>query len=163
MSKAFEKMKAGLEDALAYAQGTADKSKYRIHVPAQVDVKEIRTKMGMSQDEFAQRFSFTSARIKDWEQGRSKPDSAARAYLIVIMKDRGAVEQAFAGPIKGHSSSTPKELGRRIARKPLKEINAKVAGARAEKLDYGLRSEPKTGPGQMIVAAHKRGGTRKQA
>jgi putative transcriptional regulator len=95
MSKAFEMIKAGLEDALARAQGRADKSKYRIHVPAKIDVKAIRKQMGMSQDEFAQRFSLTTARVRDWEQGRSKPDSAARAYLTVIQKNRKAVERAL--------------------------------------------------------------------
>jgi putative transcriptional regulator len=95
MSKAFEMIKAGLEDALAHAKGRADKSKYKVHVPAQVDVKKIRTELGLSQDEFAQRFSFTAARVRDWEQGRSKPDSAARAYLTVIKKERKAVERAL--------------------------------------------------------------------
>lgn len=95
MSKAFDKIKAGLEDAIAYAEGKADMRKYNVHVPVEVDVKAIRTKLGLSQDEFAQRFSFTVARIRDWEQGRSKPDSAARAYLMVIAKERKAVERAL--------------------------------------------------------------------
>jgi putative transcriptional regulator len=95
MSKAFERIKAGLADAIAYAEGKADKSKYNIHVPVEVDVKAIRTKLGLSQEEFARRFSFTVARIRDWEQGRSKPDGAARAYLMVIARERKAVERAL--------------------------------------------------------------------
>lgn len=95
MSKAFNKIKAGLEDAIAYAGGKGNKEKYKVHIPAEVDVKAIRTKLGLSQDQFARRFSFTPARIRDWEQGRSKPDSAARAYLIVIEKEQKAVERAL--------------------------------------------------------------------
>jgi putative transcriptional regulator len=95
MSKAFEMIKAGLEDALAHAKGRADKSKYKIHVPTEIDVKKIRTELGLSQDEFARRYSLTVARVRDWEQGRSKPDSAARAYLTVIKKERKAVERAL--------------------------------------------------------------------
>jgi putative transcriptional regulator len=95
MSKAFDMIKAGMDDAIAFAEGRADKSKYGIHVPSQVDVKAIRRKLKMSQEEFAQRFSFTPARIRDWEQGRSKPDGAARAYLMVIQKERKAVERAL--------------------------------------------------------------------
>ena len=95
MSKAFDKIKAGLDDAIAYAGGKAGKDKYNVHVPAEVDVKAIRTKLGLSQDQFARRFSFTPARIRDWEQGRSKPDGAARAYLMVIEKERKAVERAL--------------------------------------------------------------------
>jgi len=51
--------------------------------------------LGLSQDEFARRYSLTAARVRDWEQGRSKPDSAARAYLTVIKKERKAVERAL--------------------------------------------------------------------
>lgn len=91
MSKAFDKIKVGLTDAIAYAE----KSKFSIHVPAEIDVRAIRTKMGLSQDQFAWRFSFTPARIRDWEQGRSKPDGAARAYLMVIAKEPKAVARAL--------------------------------------------------------------------
>ncbi|MGA2129465.1 MAG: hypothetical protein ABSG76_25320 [Xanthobacteraceae bacterium] len=49
----------------------------------------------MSQDKFAERFGFTPARVRDWEQGRSKPDGAVRAYLIVIDREREAVERAL--------------------------------------------------------------------
>jgi len=44
--KAFNKIMAGMEDALAFAKGEADKSQYRIRVPADVDVKSIRKKVG---------------------------------------------------------------------------------------------------------------------
>jgi putative transcriptional regulator len=33
--------------------------------------------------------------VRDWEQGRSKPDGAVRAYLIVIDREREAVERAL--------------------------------------------------------------------
>ena len=47
--RAFDKIKAGLEDAIAIARGEADPATYRVHVPAEVDVKAIRRKLGMSQ------------------------------------------------------------------------------------------------------------------
>ena len=95
MSKAFDKIKAGLTDAIAHAENRAEKSKFGIHVPAEIDERAIRTKMGLSQDQFARRFSFIPARIRDWEQGRSKPDGAARAYLMVIAKEPKAVARAL--------------------------------------------------------------------
>jgi DNA-binding transcriptional regulator YiaG len=54
-----------------------------------------RGEAGLSQDKFAERFGFTRARVRDWEQGRSKPDGAVRAYLIVIDREREAVERAL--------------------------------------------------------------------
>ena len=96
MSKeTFDKIKAGLDDAVAYARGEADDSHYGIHVPPEIDVSRIRKSLGLTQTEFAQRYGFSIARIRDWEQHRSRPDKAARAYLIVIAKEHEAVDRAL--------------------------------------------------------------------
>ncbi len=50
-----ESIRRGLEEALAYADGTADVSHYGVHVPVGVDVKAIRAKLEMTQEEFAGR------------------------------------------------------------------------------------------------------------
>ena len=68
---------------------------FRIHVPKDIDVKAMRRRLKLSQDQFALRFGFTAARVRDWEQGRSKPDGAVRAYLKVIDKNPAAVKKAL--------------------------------------------------------------------
>jgi putative transcriptional regulator len=83
------------KEARAIARGEAAPSTYRIHVPADINVKQLRRRLRLSQAEFAQRFGFTPARIRDWEQGRSKPDGAVRAYLLVIEREPRAVERAL--------------------------------------------------------------------
>lgn len=93
--RAFDKIAAGLRDAIAIAKGEADPSTYRVHVPSGVDVKSLRRRLGLSQQEFAHRYGFTCARVRDWEQGRSKPDGAVRAYLIVIDREPEAVARAL--------------------------------------------------------------------
>lgn len=93
--RAFDKIMAGMEDALAFAKGEADKSQYRVHVPADVDVKSIRKKIGLTQVEFAAQFGFNAARVRDWEQGRSHPDGALRAYLMVIDRKPEVVREAL--------------------------------------------------------------------
>jgi putative transcriptional regulator len=65
-------------------------------VPAKINVKAMRQKLGMTQEEFAIRYGLTLARVRDWEQGRSAPDGAARAYLRVIEKEPEAVDRALA-------------------------------------------------------------------
>jgi putative transcriptional regulator len=85
----------GAREALALARGQADEKAYRIHVPAAVDVRRLRRKLRLSQDQFARRFGFTAARIRDWEQGRSRPDGAVRAYLLVIERAPEAVAKAL--------------------------------------------------------------------
>ncbi len=60
-------------------------------------VKRARSATGLSQNAFAKRFRINPARLRDWEQGRTMPDSAALAYLAVIERDQAAVEKALAG------------------------------------------------------------------
>jgi DNA-binding transcriptional regulator YiaG len=49
-----------------------------------VDVAAIRKRLNLSQSVFAARFGITLAVLRDWEQGRRKPDATARAYLKVV-------------------------------------------------------------------------------
>ena len=87
MSRVADSIRRGLEEALAYAKGEADLSKYRVHivhVPRTVDVRAIRAKLGMSQTEFAGAFGFSINTLRHWEHGKRQPEGAARAYLLVI-------------------------------------------------------------------------------
>jgi putative transcriptional regulator len=93
--KDIQQVMASARAALAHAKGDADAGAYRIHVPNDVDVKEIRRQLKMSQPEFCSRFGFGLARVRDWEQGRSKPDGAMRVYLMVIRYQPRAVERAL--------------------------------------------------------------------
>jgi putative transcriptional regulator len=58
--------------------------------------KHLRWKLGLSQAEFAERFHIPLGTLRDWEQHRTEPDRAARAYLKVIAADAGFVERALA-------------------------------------------------------------------
>jgi putative transcriptional regulator len=84
-----------MEEAADFATGRADPSEYRVHVPERVDVKAIRTKLGLSQAAFAQRFGFSVQSIRNWEQGARQPEGPARAYLLVIDRAPEAVQKAL--------------------------------------------------------------------
>ena len=97
MSKqAFEKIRAGMEGAIAITRGEADPAAYRVHVPDAVDVRAIRRKLGMSQAQFAAAFGFGLDAVQNWEQGRRRPEGAARAFLKVIEHEPEAVRRALA-------------------------------------------------------------------
>jgi putative transcriptional regulator len=49
--------------------------------------KVVRQALGLSQEEFAERFKIPVGTLRDWEQGRVEPDQAARAYLMVIARN----------------------------------------------------------------------------
>ncbi len=58
-------------------------------------VKVVRRALGLSQEEFAARFRISLGTLRDWEQGRKEPDAAARAYVVVIGRNPGAVSDAL--------------------------------------------------------------------
>ena len=87
---------AGLEDAIAIARGEAEPGTYRVHVPERVDVKAIRTGLGMTQAEFAAAFGLSLSTLRKWEQEGREPEGSAWAYLKVISRNPQAVREALA-------------------------------------------------------------------
>ncbi len=53
--------------------------------------REIRTRLDLTQEEFAERFFLPLGTIRDWEQGKKRPDSTARVLLRVIERNPEAV------------------------------------------------------------------------
>lgn len=88
---------AGLQDALAYAQGeTARGDAHTVQMPAPVDVKALRKRLGLTQTAFAQRYGFELRAIRNWERGRQHPEGPARLLLLVIDREPEAVHRALA-------------------------------------------------------------------
>jgi putative transcriptional regulator len=96
MSKSVaDGIRQGLKEAIAFAKGEADPRTYRVHIPHEIDVRRIRTKLGMTQAEFARTFGFSVDTLRHWEQGRRMPEGPARAYLKVIDHAPKAVAKAL--------------------------------------------------------------------
>jgi putative transcriptional regulator len=93
--RAFDKIKSGLDSAKAYLDGTADKRKYRVHIPETIDVRKIRARLGLSQEAFAETYGFALAAVRDWEQGRRRPERSARILLKIVEKEPEAVTRAL--------------------------------------------------------------------
>ena len=68
---------------------------------APVDVQATRNRLGMTQDQFALRYGLDLAALRNWEQGRRRPNRTTSAYLRVIAR-------------------LPKEAGRAQEEDPLK-------------------------------------------
>ena len=60
-----------------------------------VNVAALRTKLGLTQAEFASRFGLPLGTIRDWEQGVHIPDRAARVLLAVIAHSPETVTKAL--------------------------------------------------------------------
>ena len=61
-----------------------------------LDVRGIRTRLGLSQQAFAARFRFPLGSLRNWEQGRRHPDGSARLLLRVIDREPEAVLRALS-------------------------------------------------------------------
>ncbi len=86
---------AGLHDALAHARGELELPTYTVKVPEEVDVAKLRHRLGLSQAAFARTFGLDVTALHAWEQGRRRPDRAARVLLAVIAKEPQAVMRAL--------------------------------------------------------------------
>lgn len=93
--KAFDKIAEGLTEAIAIARN--ESAPARMHVPAEIDVRAVRTKTGLSQDQFASTFGFTVHQVRQWEQGRHRPLGAMRAYLLAIERDHSTIMGLLRG------------------------------------------------------------------
>lgn len=82
MTMVGESLIRAAKEAAAIAKG--DKEPARIFVPSDIDVKEIRRNIQLTQDDFASEFGFTVNQIRDWEQRRTRPTGGVRAYLLLI-------------------------------------------------------------------------------
>jgi putative transcriptional regulator len=60
-------------------------------------VKTLRRALDLSQVEFSRRFHIPLGTLRDWEQGRGKPDKAARCYLKVIAHRPRMVDKILNG------------------------------------------------------------------
>lgn len=64
--------------------------------PDTVDVKAIRERLGLTQEQFALRFRIDPDALRNWESRRRAPDPMARSLLRVIERDPDYVEEILS-------------------------------------------------------------------
>ncbi|MGE0338669.1 MAG: helix-turn-helix domain-containing protein [Xanthobacteraceae bacterium] len=113
MTKAGKRLINSAKQALAIARDEAKPA--RLFVPGDIDVKAIRSKLGRSQEDFAYEYGFSTAQVKDWEQGRSRPLNGNRAYLMLIDRKPDAVRKMFADARKEEVRRGTQDFKRKAA------------------------------------------------
>jgi len=81
LGEALPDMRAALAEVKA---GPAEGC--RVTTPAQILVRQARSKSGLTQAAFAQRIATPVATLRDWEQGRFAPPGAVTCLLRLIVK-----------------------------------------------------------------------------
>ncbi len=93
----FERLKAAMEDAIAYAEG--DHSRGREVYPRSLtpeEIKEVRRGLRLTQKEFAVVFRVGLGTVRHWERGDRRPEGPAKTLLRVIQREPEAVLRALA-------------------------------------------------------------------
>jgi len=93
MTAALDSIKRGLQEAIAHAHGQLPQA--RVHRPRPVDVKALRQRVGMTQEQFAANFGFSTATLRHWERGDRAPHGPALVLLNVIERNPSAVMEAL--------------------------------------------------------------------
>ncbi len=91
---AFRRIKAGLENAIAHAQGRKTLTVREVELPAPPkrmspsQITRLRAKkLRVSQQVFAQLMNASVQTIHAWEQGRAKPTGPTLRFLRIIEKN----------------------------------------------------------------------------
>lgn len=87
---------ASAKEALAIAEGRL--APPAVFEPIPVDVAAIRKAQHLSQAGFAQRYGLPVSTIRDWEQGRRRPDRAAYLLLRLIEAEPDVVARVLSTP-----------------------------------------------------------------
>ena len=61
----------------------------------EVDVKKLRLKLGISQEQFSYYFGVSIRTVQEWEQKRRKPSTMARNFLRVIEAEPALIQKIF--------------------------------------------------------------------
>jgi len=88
----FNELVESVKEGGAILRGETKASRDFMFEP--IDVQSIRKKYGLSQDKFAKLLGISVATLRNWEQGRRKPDGPARVLLKVAAKHPQAVLDA---------------------------------------------------------------------
>ncbi len=96
MSKLYEDIRKGLEEAIAFEQGDPDIASKTVVRKMKVnpvpdfspkEIREIRLRSAMTQSVFAACIGVTKKAVESWEGGRSHPDGAARRTLSLMSRN----------------------------------------------------------------------------
>ena len=89
----FQELLKSIDEARAIRAGTRKPS--RVVRFDRLEIKAIRKKLHVSQAQFAYIIGVSTATLRNWEQGRTYPEGAARVLLKVAAKRPQSILEAL--------------------------------------------------------------------
>ena len=95
----FDKIRTGLEEAIAYEQGTLEAKTRKVTVQPvghyePEEIKDIRINAGMTQAIFAEFMGVSVKTVEAWESGRNHPIGSACRLLYLTKADPAFPQKA---------------------------------------------------------------------
>ena len=110
----FQELLASVKQGAEIMKGTMQPSR-SFEFP-ETEVRALREQFGLSQDKFADLVGISVGTLRNWEQGRRKPEGPARVLLRVASRhpeallDIGREQPKRADRTPSHSSGPTKKL-----------------------------------------------------
>lgn len=89
----YEELLQAAKEALAWRRGELELEVVEIDPMPPERIRAIRKRVASSTKAFERRFGIPAATMNNWEQGRRKPDPAARLLLKLIEEEPEVVER----------------------------------------------------------------------
>ena len=113
----FARLVASIKEAGEIKAGHRLPSRtYDIHPP---EIRMVRERLDVSQDEFAVMIGVSTRNLQNWEQGRRQPEGPAKALLTIASRNPTAVLDALHGKRIG-----PTTKSRRFSTRTARVSNA---------------------------------------
>lgn len=109
----FAELRESVRQGAAILRGRVKPSRiFRFDEP---DVRALREGYGLSQSKFAALMGISAATLRNWEQGRRKPEGSARVLLRVVARHPEALLEAVSGTSKKAVRRSDRKAPRRKA------------------------------------------------
>lgn len=96
--KLFDELKEGVDVTRREREGTITLRSHEIEdlPPLEVDaelIRDTRARMNVSRTVFARRLRVSTRTLKNWEQGRARPNAQAAALILMVRQFRDTLEK----------------------------------------------------------------------
>lgn len=96
-SELFEELMESVRQAVAIRRGEMKPS--RLFDTDDIDVAALRERFGLSQPRFAAMLGISVGTLRNWEQGRRRPEGPAQVLLRIAARNPEVVLAAAAGAV----------------------------------------------------------------
>lgn len=83
----------GLNESIKHIRGKKTGARaHKVEIPDNINVKNIRKKLKLTRQEFADCYGFSTRTLQHWEQGNRHPHGPARILLLLLQREPQVIQ-----------------------------------------------------------------------